>query len=78
MDKAQLAAEAQRLKDNEAFQLALDHMRTEATEGLVRTSAADAETIRDFQAKARVVDELRGNLDAFIRSGMPKKPSGIV
>jgi hypothetical protein len=78
MDKAQLAAEAQRIKENEAFQAALDAMRRDAVEGLVRTPATDIEAIRDHQARARVVDELRGNLEAFIRQGAPRKATGIV
>lgn len=78
MTRQELAAEAQRLKDNEAFQLALDHMRSAALEGFVRTSATDAEAIRDHQAKVWVVDELRGDIEAFIRNGQPKKPAGIV
>lgn len=78
MTNEQLAHEAQRLKENEAFQRALDAMRTHALEGLVRTPATDIEAIRDHQAKVRVVDDLRGNLEAFIRSGEPKRKPGIV
>lgn len=78
MDKDQLAREAQNLKENEVFQLALDTMRSEALEGLVRTPATDIEAIRDHQARVRVVDDLRGNLEAFIRNGKPKKAHGIV
>lgn len=78
MDSAGLAQLAQSLRDNEAFQLALTNMRSSALEGLVRTPPTDAEAIRDHQAKVRVIDELRGDLDAFIRSGQPKKAHGIV
>lgn len=78
MDKAQLAREAQNLRDNEIFQFALDAMRSEAIQGLVSAKPTDAEAIRDHQAKVRVVDELRGSIEAFIRNGLPKKTPGIV
>lgn len=78
MDAAGIAQLAQSLKDNEAFQLALTNMRSSALEGLVRTPATDVEAIRDHQARVRVIDDLRGGLEAFIRSGQPKKAHGIV
>jgi hypothetical protein len=78
MDKGQIAREAQNLWDNEVFQLALTNMRSVALEGLVRTPATDIEAIRDHQARVRVVDELRSNLGAFIRAGLPRKTPGIV
>lgn len=78
MDKDQLAREAQNLKENEVFQLALDTMRSEALEALVRIEATEADLIRSHQARVRVVDDLRGNLEAFIRAGLPKKAHGIV
>lgn len=77
MDKAQLAREAQNLRDNEVFMFALDAMRSEAIQGLVSAAPTDAETIRNHQAKVHVVDELRGSIEAFIRSGQPKKTPGI-
>jgi len=78
MDKAQLAAEAQRIKESEAFQEALSYIRTEALEGLVRTPATDAEAIRDHQAVVRVVDDFLARIEAIIRNGQPRKQSGIV
>lgn len=77
-DKARLKAEAQRIKENEAFQAAMTAMRNDALEALARTLATDADTIRDLQAKARVVDDLRDNLEAFIRNGSSRKATGIV
>lgn len=77
-EKQRLAAEAQRLKDNEAFQAALSGLRLDALEGLARAQATDIETIRDHQASVRVVDNLRGNLEAFIRNGHLRKTAGIV
>ncbi|HYE25089.1 MAG TPA: hypothetical protein VEG32_07810 [Clostridia bacterium] len=78
IDKDRLAQEARNLGENEAFQLALGRIRMDALEGLVRTPATDIEAIRDHQARVRVVDDLRGNLEAFIRNGQPRKPPGIV
>lgn len=77
-DNERLAAEAQRLFENEAFIHALDAMRMSALEGLVRTPATDIEAIRDHQAKVRVVDDLRGSLSDFIRAGQPTRKPGIV
>lgn len=72
-----LASQAMSLRDNEAFQQALDNLRNGALEALVRAPATDADAIRDYQATVRVVDELRGDLDGFIRSGAPRKAPGI-
>jgi hypothetical protein len=77
-DKAQLAAEAQRIKENEALQLALSQIRSEALEGLVRTPATDIEAIRDHQAVVRVVDDFLARIEATIRNGQPRKQAGIV
>ena len=78
MDKAQLAAEAQRIKENEALQEALSYMRSEALDGLVRTPATDTEAIRDHQARVRVIDDFLARIEATIRNGQPRKQSGIV
>ena len=78
MDGTQLASVAQALKDNEAFQEALSALRSDALEGLARTPATDTEAIRDRQTTVKVVDELRGKIDAFIRNGQPRRPAGIV
>jgi hypothetical protein len=78
MTDAQLAHEAQNIRQNEAFQRALDAMRTSALEGLVRVPATDTEEIRDLQAIVRVVDDLRGHLEAYIRAAEPKRKPGIV
>lgn len=78
MTDAQIAHEADNLRQNEAFKRALDAMRSSALEGLVRTPATDTDAIRDHQAKVKVVDDLRGHLEAFIRAGEPKRKPGIV
>lgn len=71
------AALAASLRDNEAFQAALSSIRSEALENLAVLPALETEGIRNNQATVRVVDELRGNIEAFIRSGMPRKAAGI-
>jgi hypothetical protein len=78
MTDAQLTREAQDLRDNRAFQVALAAIRHRALEGLVRTPATDTDAIRDHQAIVKVVDDLLGNLDALIRAGQPKRKPGIV
>jgi len=78
MTDEQIAIEANTIKTSQVFQMALDAMRSEALEGLARASATDSEAIRDHQAKVRVVDDLRGSLEAFIRKGQPAKKPGIV
>jgi len=71
------AALAASLRDNEAFQAALSAIRSEALENLAVLPALETEGIRNNQATVRVVDELRGNIEAFIRSGMLRKAAGI-
>lgn len=78
MTNEQIAAEAASLSANQVFQMALDAMRSDALEALARIDAICVNSIRDQQAKVRVVDELRGSLDAFIRRGQPAKKPGIV
>lgn len=78
MDKAQLAVEAQRVKDNEAFQDAIAALRSDALEKLVNTAATDADAIRDHQAVVRVVDDFLARIDTIIRNGQPRRESGIV
>ncbi len=74
---ADLAALAQSLKDNEAFQEALNIIDKNARDVLTTVSLADVETFYRNQAIVKVVDELRANLEQFIRSGKAPKPPGI-
>lgn len=74
IDYAQLA---QSLKDNEAFQAALDLTRHAAIDGLCAANPDDKNSIIAMQATVRVVDDIRGNLEQFIRSGKPQKRPGI-
>lgn len=77
MDIDQIAQQAMSLRDNDAFQLALDGIRINALEALIRADANDALAINKHQATVRVVDELRANLEGFIRSGQPKTKPGL-
>jgi hypothetical protein len=77
MTADQLASLAMSLRDNEAFQHALNLTRENARDGLCQANASDAQTIMHFQAIVTVVDDIRGNFEQFIRSGKPTKPPGI-
>lgn len=74
VDYAQLA---QSLKDNEAFQRALDNQRNSALEALASVNPASMTDILIHQAVVKVVDAIRADLDQFIRSGQPPKPVGL-
>jgi hypothetical protein len=73
----QLASLAMSLRDNEAFQAALDSIRSGAIDALISVNADDKNSLLKAQATVGVVDDIRGNLDQFIRSGAAKKPAGI-
>lgn len=77
MTAEQLASLAQSLKDNEAFQAALDNQRSNALEALAVMSREDAERFYSMQVTVRVIDEIRADLEQFIRSGQPRKAPGI-
>jgi hypothetical protein len=72
-----LAAEAASLRDNEAFQASLNAMRADALDKLATIDPASSNAIIEQQAIVKVVDNLRGNLEQFIRSGRTPKPAGI-
>ena len=77
MTKEQLASLAHSLKDNEAFQQALNDQRSGALDALATIRADDILGIQEHQATVRVVDGIRANLDQFIRSGTKRPASGI-
>ncbi len=77
MDAEQLSQLAMSLRDNEVSQLVLDRIRTSAPDALVSADATDAQEINKHQATVRVVDELRGDIEGFIASGLPKKKPGL-
>jgi hypothetical protein len=77
MEADQIAQLAMSLRDNEAFQMALDGIRGDALDALVRADATDAPSIHKHQATVRVVDNLRADLDGFIRQGQAKTKPGL-
>lgn len=66
------AALAMSLRDNEAFQAVLDKLKTGALEALSTIDAADTNGILKLQATVSVVNDIRDDLEAFIRSGQPR------
>lgn len=77
MDKSILAAEAQRIKENDAAQHAFKLMRADALNDIMHVDPTDADSIRTLQATVRVIDEFFDKLDAFVRGGESRKPAGI-
>lgn len=73
-DYAVLAAS---LKDNEAFQEVLDIVKSGAIEALCMIDHDDAKGILKLQATIGVVNDIRDNLDAFVRQGKPRGAPGI-
>lgn len=67
-----LAAEAMSLRDNEAFQAALNAIRSSAVDTLIAVNADDKNSLLKAQATVQVVDDIRDNLRAFIDAGKPK------
>ena len=67
----------QMLADNEVFQMALDNLRNGALEALAKVSVLDPEAIHHQQAIVTVVDEIRSDIEAFIRPGAPKVKPGL-
>lgn len=78
MTAEQAAQQAMSLRDNEAFQSALNSLRTDALEALARCPATGADAIREYQATIRVVDSLREKITDAIRAGASRNPPGIV
>lgn len=77
MTSEQIASLAMSLRDNEAFQMALDGQRNSALDELANIDADDRNGILKHQAIVKLVDEIRADLEQFIRSGMKRGPSGI-
>ena len=66
MNTDHLTKEADRLKNDEIFNKALDDIRAEALEDLAKAVANDVINIHRFQQKVAVVDEIRATLDRYI------------
>lgn len=72
MTKEQLAAEATRIGESEAINLALDRMRLDALDALATADPEDAAGIRTLQSTVKCVDAFRGELSAMILNGTPR------
>lgn len=77
MTAEQIASLAQILLDNEVFQMALDAQRTSALDVLAKIDADDTLGILKHQAIVKVVDDIRADLEQFIRSGVKRGAPGI-
>lgn len=77
MTSEQIASLAQSLKDNEAFQMALNGQRASALDALATIDADDKLGILKHQAVVKVVDDIRADLEQFIRSGQKRAKPGI-
>jgi GTPase len=71
-----LAKEADRLKSDPIFNMALDAIRAEALEGLVLIAADDITAVLRLQAKVFAVDEIRNVLDRYIMAADVQEPAG--
>ena len=61
-----LAKEADRLKNDEIFNKALDDIRAEALDALAVADADNKTMILRLQQKVAVIDEIRTTLDRYI------------
>jgi hypothetical protein len=78
VDAEQAAELARSLRDNEVFQAALDGLRDDALDRLASLKAReDVDQIIECQATVKVVDNLRADLEQFIRSGRKRKKPGL-
>jgi hypothetical protein len=55
----------------------MDKVRADALEQLATLPRSDEQGFYSAQARVAVVDELRDNLEQFIRSGAEKKKPGL-
>jgi hypothetical protein len=75
--REQLRLEAERLKENEALQLAFDMARREALEALAAADAADVNAMLRLQAKVAAIDAIRAELDRIIIAA-PKERRAVI
>ena len=66
MNTDHLTKEADRLKNDEIFNKALDDIRSEALEALAVTNADDKTAILALQARVFMADQIRTTLDRYI------------
>lgn len=78
MDPDYLAKECEFLAHHDVLQYILDEMRAEAVETLLTTDNADYMAIAEHQARALVVDHLRGLFKFHMEMAGTKKPGSVV
>ena len=76
MSADHLAAEAERLKNDEILNMALDRIRAEALEGLAQIDADDITAVLKLQCRVFAVDEIRSTLDAYIMAADVQEEPG--
>lgn len=72
-----LHAEALKLQENEALALILAQLASEARDALVKTPAEQTDRIRDHQAMARAVEDIRERVNLLAVTTAPKPPKGL-
>ena len=71
-----LAKEADRLKNDELFNTALDAIRSEALDSLATADADNFTVIVRWQQRVAVIDEIRATLDRYILASEPAEQTG--
>lgn len=71
-----LAKEADRLKNDELFNTALDAIRSEALNALAIADADDITVMLRLQQRVAVIDEIRATLDRYIIASEPAEDTG--
>ncbi len=71
-----LAKEADRLKNDDTFNAALDDIRSGAMEDLAEADAADITMILRLQQRVQVIDEIRNVLDRYIMAADVQEDAG--
>ena len=76
MNLSHLAKEADRLRNDEIFNKALNDIRAEALDALALANADDKTMIVRLQQKVAVIDEIRTTLDRYILAAEVQEPAG--
>ena len=76
MDKDHLSREADRLKNDDTFNKALDDIRAETLNALALANADDKTMILRHQQKVAVIDEIRTTLSRYIMAADVQENAG--
>jgi len=76
MDKDHLSREADRLKNDDTFNKALDDIRAETLNALALANADDKTMILRHQQKVAVIDEIRTTLSRYIMAADVQEDAG--